>query len=131
MARIAVGCAAVGIVIDQDVASFQIVAVVVPVLVTPYISRTIGASGIGYYSYSKVLDNSMLDKVEDIVNDTINKGINDILDAKFDINPKRIGKDDIGCEYCPFKDICFKTERDVVTYPKKDIKDILGGDINA
>lgn len=34
---------------------YQIVAVVVPILITPYISRTIGASGIGYYSYSKSL----------------------------------------------------------------------------
>lgn len=34
---------------------YQIVAVVVPILITPYISRTIGASGIGYYSYAKSL----------------------------------------------------------------------------
>lgn len=34
---------------------YQVVAIVVPILITPYISRTIGASGIGYYSYSKSL----------------------------------------------------------------------------
>lgn len=34
---------------------YQIVAIFVPILITPYISKTIGASGIGYYSYSMSL----------------------------------------------------------------------------
>lgn len=33
---------------------------------------------------------------------------------KFDINPKRVGKDNIGCSFCKYSDICFMKEEDVV-----------------
>lgn len=48
------------------------------------------------------------------VNSIIDRTFIDIAQAKFDINPKRVGKKDYGCEYCCFKDICYKTEKDYV-----------------
>ena len=54
--------------------------------------------------------NEIINKTETIIKDTINN----ILNNKFDINPKVDGDDYIGCEYCKFKDICFKTYNDIV-----------------
>jgi ATP-dependent helicase/DNAse subunit B len=48
------------------------------------------------------------------VNSIIDRTFIDIAQAKFDINPKRVGNKDYGCEYCCFKDICYKTEKDYV-----------------
>ena len=61
----------------------------------------------------------------------INEGVLDITNARFDINPKKIDKDNLGCMYCPFKDICFMKVEDIKELPKKDILDYLGGDPNA
>ena len=84
-----------------------------------------------FYSYSKVLNDNELDKIEEIVSNKIKDGVRDILDTKFDINPKKIDKDNVGCMYCPFKDICFMEEEDIKELAKQDIFDYLGGDTNA
>ena len=54
-----------------------------------------------------------------------------ILDGKFDINPKMIGKDIVGCEFCSYRDICFKKEEDYQELEKHKNLDFLGGDDNA
>ena len=37
-----------------------------------------------------------------------------IINANFMINPKRIGNDNVGCQYCHYRDICFMSEKDIV-----------------
>ena len=62
----------------------------------------------------KILDDIQIDKLASITDDKIEEVINAIMDASFDINPKRIGMDNIGCKYCKFKDICFMNEADII-----------------
>ena len=49
----------------------------------------------------------------------------------FDINPKKIGNDNLGCEFCKFKDICFRTEKNIVDLKEYKNLEFLGGDDNA
>ena len=42
----------------------------------------------------------------------INEKIDNILNRKFDINPKIYNKENVSCEYCKFRDICFKKDKD-------------------
>lgn len=56
------------------------------------------------------------EEIEDIINvtkDKIKETIDNILDSKFDINPK-YDKVNIGCEFCKYKDLCFMKEYDFV-----------------
>ena len=62
----------------------------------------------------KILDDIQIDKLASITDDKIEEVIDAIMDASFDINPKRIGMDNIGCKYCKFKDICFMNEVDII-----------------
>ncbi len=68
----------------------------------------------GFYSYSKIITKDQIDKLTTIVSNNIDNAFNDILDVKFDINPKRIGKELKGCEYCKYKDICYMKEEDII-----------------
>lgn len=82
----------------------------------------------GFASYSKVIDNSKIDKLVDIVDNKIDGAVSDIREACFDINPKRIGKINYGCEFCKFRDICFMTENDIVNLKEYKNLEFLGGD---
>ncbi len=77
----------------------------------------------GFYLYSKTISQSEINKLIQITESNINKAFNDILDAKFDINPKRIGKNNVGCEFCKYKDICYMKEEDIVNLEEyKDLE---------
>ena len=43
----------------------------------------------------------------------------------------KIDKDIIGCEFCSYRDICYKTEKDNIELEKHKNLDFLGGDNNA
>ncbi len=75
-------------------------------------SMKIGSNG--FYSYSKTITKEEINKLIEITEKNINKAFNDILNAKFDINPKRIGKNNVGCKFCKYKDICYMKEEDIV-----------------
>lgn len=62
----------------------------------------------------KVLDDFEIDKLSNLTEDKINEAIENILNSEFDINPKRVGINNIGCKYCTYKDICFMKEEDIV-----------------
>lgn len=68
----------------------------------------------GFYNYAKVLNQEEMDKILSIVNDKILETTNNVKKSNFSINPKRIGSEMVGCEFCPYGDICYHTERDVV-----------------
>jgi ATP-dependent helicase/nuclease subunit B len=58
----------------------------------------------------------------------IQNAINAITHGDFTINPKRDKNKDLSCTYCPYKDICYKSEKDYITYnlPKEtDLNDAL------
>lgn len=82
----------------------------------------------GFYNYSKVIDDNKINKLVDIVDLKIDEAISNIRSACFDINPKRIGKFNYGCQFCKFKDICFMTENDIVNLKEYKNLEFLGGD---
>ena len=78
----------------------------------------------------KILNDEKIDKLEKITEEKIDEAINGILDASFDINPKRIGMDNVGCKYCDFKDICFFTEKNMINLKEYKNMEFLGGEDN-
>lgn len=83
----------------------------------------------GFYRYSKVLSDNEIDYLSNIVSSKVVEASNDIINARFDINPKQIGEDNIGCTYCKYKDICYMKNADIVTLKKID--NVFGGDNNG
>lgn len=85
----------------------------------------------GFFSYTKVLDHNQIDELIKLVNQKIDEATKNILKADFSINPKKIGQNLLGCEFCKFKDICYKKEEDIINLKEQKYQDFLGGDINA
>lgn len=76
-----------------------------------------------FYATSKVLRDKEIDNLINVTEKNVDEVIDKILVGDFKINPKKIGFDkDIGCEYCRFKDLCFKKEQDYVILD--DIEDL-------
>ena len=73
-------------------------------------------------SSKKVYDDELIDNIYKLVDNKINTAIDNILNASFTINPKKIGMDNIGCKYCSYKDICFMKEKDIINL--KEHKDL-------
>ena len=72
-----------------------------------------------------------MDSIINIVDNNISNSINHILNGDFLINPKVTDKENLGCKYCNYKDICFRTSKDEVKIvPDKELS-FLGGDNNA
>ena len=65
-------------------------------------------------SMKHMLDDSDIDYIINLTKEKINQTINNVLYAKFDINPK-YDKVNIGCEFCKYRDLCFKREYDFVS----------------
>lgn len=85
----------------------------------------------GFHANSKVLNEEKFQKLQDIVEKKIQEADKKIRKADFEINPKKIGKDLIGCEFCKYKDICFKKEEDIVTLKEYKKLSFLGGEEDA
>ena len=79
--------------------------------------------------YSKILDDDTMFKLIKYTKDHISSRVDNILDSKFDINPVHYNKKDVSCEYCKFKDICFKTDKDMKYLPKVEDLSFLGGEV--
>lgn len=85
----------------------------------------------GFSSYSKVLSDIEISNLVDVVDKKIDEARDNILDGNFNINPKQIGDDKVGCEFCRFKDLCFKTNNDYIKLVENKSLSFLGGDYNA
>ena len=77
----------------------------------------------GFYYYSKMINDEEIDILYNIVDSKIKEASKDILDSKFNINPKEMNNENIGCSFCKYKDICFMKQKDVVTL--KEVKNIF------
>ena len=73
----------------------------------------------------KVLDDVKIDKLNNLTEEKINEAIESILNTDFDINPKKVGMNNLGCNYCTYKDICFMTEKDLVNLKEHKNLDFL------
>lgn len=85
--------------------------------------KSLRTSSKGFYYYSKMINDEEIDILYNVVDSKIKKASKDILDAKFDINPKEMNNENIGCSFCKYKDICFMKPKDTVTL--KEIKNIF------
>ena len=82
----------------------------------------------GFYHYSKTLTKKNMEKVTEIIDEKIEAAIKNIKENNFEINPKKIGNENIGCAFCKFKDICYMNEKDIVRLKEIDNLDFLGGE---
>ena len=77
------------------------------------------------------LSDKEMEKIISIVDSKIKESITNIWEGNFSINPKRIGFEKVGCQYCPYQDICYHTEKDVVNLKEYQNLDFLGGEEDA
>ena len=66
--------------------------------------------------------------MDELISSKIEEAANNILDAKFDIEPKKLDKIEVSCNYCPYKDICFKNPDKFIYLRKQKLNDFLGGE---
>ena len=77
-----------------------------------------------FYKSSKILKSDKIAKIIDITNQSINNSIKNIEDVNFSINPKKSNNFN-SCTYCPFNDLCFKTNNDYIEI-KEDLSFLEG-----
>lgn len=87
------------------------------------IIKSLRTSSKGFYAYSKIINDEEIDILNKIVESKIKEASINILDSRFDINPKEMNNEVIGCKYCKYKDICFMKPKDTITL--KEIKNIF------
>ena len=78
----------------------------------------------------KVLNQDQINQLERITEEKIDEAITGILNAQFEINPKRVGMDNLGCKYCSFKDICYLSEKNIKNLKEYKNMEFLGGKEN-
>lgn len=78
-----------------------------------------------FKSSAKILDDNEINKIIDITESKIEEATLGIINAEFDINPKRYEDELIGCKYCNFKDICYRKEEDIKDIEIPDNLDFL------
>ena len=76
-----------------------------------------------FYNYTKVLTDEEIKELENKTKQKLNETAKNIINGIFTINPKKIGKDNIGCRFCKFKDICFMEEYDTIKIEKRQEND--------
>lgn len=82
----------------------------------------------GFDRFAKVLTYEQMDELVKLIDRLINEARDNILSGKFAINPKQIDFDKVGCNYCKFKDICYRKESDFVRLNKNKSLSFLGGE---
>ncbi|MBR4262647.1 MAG: PD-(D/E)XK nuclease family protein [Bacilli bacterium] len=84
-----------------------------------------------FNGYTKIINDEELNTLVDIIDNKINENRDNILKGEFNINPKQIGDDLVGCEYCKYRDICFRKNEDIVSLKKYKDLSYLGGEEDA
>lgn len=93
--------------------------------------KSMKISSKGFYNYAKVIEDWRIELLIELVNKKIDEAINGILSARFDINPKRIGIENVGCKFCKFRDLCYMREENIVNLKEYNDFSFLGGVHNA
>ena len=81
----------------------------------------------GFSRYTKVISEEEIDELVNVVDLKIKNAFQGIKEGDFKINPKVIGGENIGCLFCKYKDLCFKTGSDYVYLEKKNDLSYLNG----
>lgn len=85
----------------------------------------------GFAHYAKLFNDDDIEKIDAIVEERINEVVEAVEEGNFPINPKRLKGELIGCEFCKYKELCYRKEEDIVDLEYKTRKEILGDDDNA
>ena len=85
----------------------------------------------GFNKNSKLLTKKEMDSLYNLVDKKINDARDSIINADFEIDPKRIGDENVSCKYCKFKDICYMNESNIKNLKEVSIDTVLGGDYNG
>ncbi len=72
----------------------------------------------GFYHYAKVLNDKEVYDMISYTKNEIEKTMNKILEGDFTINPKVYDGKNVSCDFCKFKDICYKTQKDTIYLEK-------------
>lgn len=73
----------------------------------------------------KILNDVSLFNIITYTENKIKTSKDNIMSAKFNINPKVINDEEVACKYCTYKDICYVKDKDKVLLPKVDNLDFL------
>ena len=84
----------------------------------------------GFSHYTKVLSEEAIDNLVKIVDLKIKEAFREISKGNFSIDPKVIANENIGCRFCSYQDLCFKTGKDLVYLEEKNDLTYLEGDDN-
>ncbi len=68
----------------------------------------------GFSSYAKMVTESEMTSILNQMEDNIIESYNHISKGDFTINPKVLENKNRSCNFCPFGDICFKTNNDTI-----------------
>ena len=82
----------------------------------------------GFSRFSKVIPSDLLENMIAYTKKEIEEKAQMIKEAKFEINPKIYGKDNISCTFCTLKDMCYKNAKDLVYLDKVEDLSFLGGE---
>lgn len=69
----------------------------------------------GFSAYSKVINNEQINELITLTKTKIDECFKEIRNLNFDINPKSIDNINVSCKYCPYKDICYRKDNDIIT----------------
>ena len=78
----------------------------------------------GFSHYTKIINDDEIKNLVDIVDNKIKEAFDLINNGEFTINPKVIDGENIGCSFCKYQDLCFKTGKDLI-YLKEENLDYL------
>jgi len=73
-------------------------------------------------SLKHMLNDEQIKEVINTTKEKIIETINNVLESKFDINPK-YDNENIGCEFCKYRDLCFMKEYDFVNIKSSEDND--------
>ena len=82
----------------------------------------------GFYKYCKLINDDEINNMIDIVDNHINSVIKSIKEGNFEINPKRIDNELVGCKFCKYKDLCYRKEENIKDLPYTSFEQIVGGE---
>lgn len=87
--------------------------------------KGMGVTSKGFSRYAKLVSSNNVEKISLLVDEKIDEVVESIDNVNFDINPKRINGELVGCQFCNFKDVCFRKEEDIVDLEYTKLEDIL------
>ena len=82
----------------------------------------------GFSHYAKILSDEKINALIEKVDENIDLARDNILKGDFSINPKQIGDDRLGCNFCKFRDICYRTNNDYIKLKENKSLSFLGGE---